>query len=84
MSRQLLIFNARASRVLYRVVRRASGLEVKIPIVMPRSLRIRTWGNLGREALLFHWGTRKLMARYATGDAAQERGPRDSEARYAA
>jgi hypothetical protein len=70
LSRQLVDVNARASRVLYRIVRRASGLEVKMPIVMPRSLRIRTHGNLGRAALLFHWGIRKLMSRYATGDVA--------------
>ena len=65
LSRQVAHLNKRASRKLYRVVRRASGLEVKIPIVMPRSLRIRTYGYLGREALLFHWGIRKLMPRYA-------------------
>jgi hypothetical protein len=85
LSRRLVQLNARASRVLYRVVRRASGLEVKIPIVMPRSLRIRTYGYSGREALLFHWGVRKLMARYAMNDmAAAEHGPRGAEARYAA
>jgi hypothetical protein len=66
LSQQLVNLNRRASSKLYRVVRRASGLEVKIPIVMPRSLRIRTYGYVGREALLFHWGMRKLMSRYAT------------------
>jgi hypothetical protein len=66
LSRQLAHLNRRASRKLYRVVHRASGLEVKMPIVMPRSLRIRTYGYSGREALLFHWGIRKLMSRYAT------------------
>jgi hypothetical protein len=71
LSRQLVDVNARASRVLYRIVRRASGLEVKMPIVMPRSLRIRTYGYSGREALLFHWGTRKLMSRYATDRAVE-------------
>jgi hypothetical protein len=71
-SRPLVHLNARASRVLHRVVRRASGLEVKIPAVMPRSLRIRAEGNLGRERLLFHWGVRKLMARYATDRAAEK------------
>jgi hypothetical protein len=84
LSRQLLHLNARANRVLYRVVRRASGLEVKMPILIPRSLRIRTYGYSGREALLFHWGIRKMMSRYATGDGAAERGPRGTEARYAA
>jgi hypothetical protein len=67
LARQFAHFNKRASRRLHRVVRRASGLEVKVPVVMPRSLRIRTYGYLGREALLFHWGVRKLMPRYATG-----------------
>jgi hypothetical protein len=84
LSRQLVDVNARASRVLYRIVRRASGLEVKMPIVMPRSLRIRTYGYSGRAALLFHWGLRKLMSRYATGDAVVERDSRGAERRYAA
>jgi hypothetical protein len=67
LARELVHLNRRASKKLHRVVRRASGLEVKVPVVMPRSLRIRTYGYLGREALLFHWGVRKLMPRYATG-----------------
>jgi hypothetical protein len=79
-SRELVILNWRASRLLYRVVRRASGLEVKIPTLMPRTLRIRTYGYWGREALLFHWGIGKLMSRYATGDVAAERGARGAEA----
>ena len=83
LSRQLLHLNARVSRVLYRVVRRASGLEVKIPMVVPRSLRIRTYGYSGREALLFHWGIRKLMPRYGTGAGVADRSPH-AEARYAA
>jgi hypothetical protein len=73
LARQLLHLNARASRKLYRVVRRASGLEVKVPIVIPRALRIRTYGYSGREALLFHWGVRKLMSRYATGRTVERR-----------
>jgi len=83
--RQIVHLNATASSGFYRVVRHVSGLEVKIPIVMPRSLRIRTYGYSGREALLFHWGIGKLMARYATSDVgAAEHDPRGAEARYAA
>jgi hypothetical protein len=83
-SRQVVRLNARASSLIYRVVRRASGLEVKMPIVMPRALRVRTYGYSGREALLFHWGVAKLMARYASADVAAGRGARSAQARYAA
>jgi len=63
-ARSLAVLNKRASRVLGRVIRRATGLNVKIPILLPRPLRIRTYGYAGREALLLHWGVRKMMLRY--------------------
>jgi hypothetical protein len=59
------LLNARANRVLGRVFRRSTGLEVKVPNLLPRPLRIRTYGYTGHEALLFHWGIRKVMSRYA-------------------
>lgn len=57
--------DSRLSRVLGRIIRKAIRSNVKIPILLPSPLRIRTYGYLGREALLFHWGIRKLMTRYA-------------------
>lgn len=64
-ARSFGMLNARASKVLHRVIYGASGLNVKIPVLLPHSLRIRTYGYAGREALLFHWGIRKVMSRYA-------------------
>ena len=36
----------------------------RLPIIIPRQLLIYTYGYLGRESMLFHWGVDKLVERY--------------------
>jgi hypothetical protein len=56
-------FCKRANRVLARAKPRVTR-RIFIPNLLPRQVRIRTYGYTGREALLFHWGISKMIKRY--------------------
>ncbi len=47
------------------LLRNAFGLDVSLPILVPRRLRLATHGYIGREGLLFHWAAEKILPRYA-------------------
>lgn len=57
-------YNARASKASGIVTRRLTGKPHGLPLVVPRTLRVKTSGYVGREAFLFQWGIQKLVERY--------------------
>jgi hypothetical protein len=40
------------------------GVRVHLPILIPRELRITSYGNLGMLSLLVHWSTEKIIPAY--------------------
>lgn len=52
------------------IFRGAFGIDVGLPVLVPRRLRLRAHGYLGREALLFHWSAEKVLPRYRIAERA--------------
>jgi len=54
--------NLRVSKVVAKMGHRLKLDFSQVPVLFPRKLRILTYGYLGKESLLFHWGVEKLIA----------------------
>jgi hypothetical protein len=57
-------FNERATKASARIGRVLGLRFVRVPNLLPHRLTMLTFGYLGQESLLFHWGVEKLVARY--------------------
>lgn len=62
--KRLIYWNERAKRITRRLMGGIGIQNLSIPIIAPHRLRMLTFGYLGREALLFHWGQEKLVSFY--------------------
>lgn len=62
--KKLIFWNERAKRISRRLMGVLGIQEFSIPIFAPHRLRMLTFGYLGQEALLFHWGQEKLVRLY--------------------
>lgn len=62
--RKLVSFNERLARVWRRALRSFGIANARLPIVVHGRLRMLTFGYLGRESLLFHWGVGRLVDDY--------------------
>jgi hypothetical protein len=75
--KKAVYYNQGAAKLLSRIAYRLSSIRICIPMLVPHSLNMRSYGYLGKEAYLFHWGTRKLISRYMDAIAKPHR--RDGE-----
>lgn len=62
--KKAVLYNELLRRVGARVLRLVGIRGTGMPMVIPKRLRMLTFGYLGREALLFHWGVSKLIEQY--------------------
>ena len=64
LTKTAVALNEKARKASVLLSRRAIGRTLKLPRIIPRPIRVRTYGYIGRESLLFHWGMQKLVQRY--------------------
>ena len=62
--KKIVYYNERAKKVGARFGRSLGLRFIRVPNLIPHKLTMMTFGYLGQEALLFHWGVDKLVARY--------------------
>ena len=60
----IVIKNRRLSYRIYKYLFNFNINLPRLPIFIPRSLLIYTYGYLGKESMLFHWGIDKLIQKY--------------------
>lgn len=61
---KMVEFNKRVNKKIEILIKNHIGITIKLPLFLPYKLRVLTYGYIGKESLLFHWGINKLLERY--------------------
>lgn len=62
--KRLVYYNLLAAKLCAMARHRFGARFLRIPFLIPHRLAMLSYGYLGREAYLFHWGVEKLVSRY--------------------
>jgi hypothetical protein len=81
--KRFVYYNEGAAKLAARIRFRTGLRFIKVPFVVPHKLTMLSYGYLGKEAYLLHWGTGILISRYKAAleeaPSVQERVPPQEE-----